>query len=30
MTWDQVTDTTIQNSFKHGGFAEGIKKEEEK
>jgi hypothetical protein len=29
IAWDQVTDKTIRNCFKHGGFAEGVEEEEE-
>ncbi|KAL4153417.1 hypothetical protein QTP88_001250 [Uroleucon formosanum] len=29
MAWDQVTDKTIRNCFKHGGFAESVEEEEE-
>ncbi|XP_025198312.1 tigger transposable element-derived protein 6-like [Melanaphis sacchari] len=29
MAWDQVTDKTIRNCFKHGGFAESVEGEEE-
>lgn len=29
MAWDQVTDTIIQNCFKHGSFAKSIVEEKE-